>query len=274
MFGLIFGLLWLWVLVLGVKGVVRRVNQMVGWLYTPWGESSARTPMIRGPIGQSWDADEYRHYATLAAREPVPAIPQVTREMEQALDQERRTAEQIGRDIDEWRHAIDQLKRSAEDWTEKAALALSKGRNDLGRAAILERQKTQQRIADLEKDVAEMSRMLTSHASDIQSLETKLSTIYRRNHMAETRLSAAESSARTRQLLYGEHVKDALSRFDELERDADQAEGRAEALAMKPDTASDRGSLDAQLNELAVEAELAALKPKAGFGRKGVATPQ
>ena len=64
-------------------------------------------------------------------------------EMEQALDQERRTAEQLGRDIAEWQHAIDELRLTVEQRTEKAAFALSNG-NDLGRAANSERQRTQQ----------------------------------------------------------------------------------------------------------------------------------
>lgn len=271
--GLLFGLFWLWIVILGFKGMARRMRQLGNWLQTPFGSSDSLMPTLRGSAGQSWNAEEYDHYSSLAARQPVAAIPDVAQEMERALDQERRTAQQIGRDIDEWRHAIDQLKQSAEDWTEKAAVALSKGRNDLGRAAIAERQKTQFRIAELERDVAEMGRLLSTHASDIQSLETKLSGIYRRNHMAETRLSAAESSTRTRQLLYGEQVKDALSRFDELERQADLAEGHADALALRSD-ASGRSSLDRSLDDLALDAELASLKRAGGFGRKGIASSQ
>jgi len=271
--GLLFGLFWLWIVILGFKGMARRMRQLGNWLQTPFSSDGSLMPTLRGSVGQSWNAEDYNRYSTLAAREPVAQIPDVTRQMENALDQERRTAQQIGRDIDEWRHAIDQLKQSAEDWTEKAALALSKGRNDLGRAAIAERQKTQHRIAELERDVAEMGRLLTTHASDIQSLETKLSGIYRRNHMAETRLSAAESSSRTRQLLYGEQVKDALSRFDELEREADIAEGRADALALRPDLPTEN-PVDRAINDLSIDAELAALKPAGGFGRKGIASSQ
>jgi phage shock protein A len=258
----LFLVFWFWVIVAGLKGVARGIGRFWLWLCTPWGESDRLLPTPRGSIGQNWSGGEFDHYSALAAHTPVPAIPEVAQQMEQALDQERRTAEQLGRDIAEWQHAIDALKLTVEQWTEKAALALSNGRNDLGRAAISERQRTQQRIAELEKDLAEMRRLLTTHASDIQSLETKLSTIYRRNHLAETRLHAAETSARARQLLYGEHVKDALGRFEALERAADLAEGRADALALGSDELSDTAALDA---------ELAALRPSSGFGRKGTA---
>ncbi len=260
---LLFIAFWFWVLVAGMKGVAARCAQLGKWLCTPWGNNDDLMPTLRGPIGQSWSDDEYRHYSSLAAQSPVPAIPDVMTGMQQALDEEKRTAKQLGQDIAEWQHAIDELNRSVETWTEKAANALAAGRNDLARAAIAERQRTQQRIKDLQSDVADMRRLLTSHASDIQSLESKLSTTYRRNHLAETRLTAAESSARAREMLYGEHVKDALNRFEVLERAADLAEGRADALALGAAPEPD---------QLGIDAELAALRPPGGFGRKRAAS--
>jgi phage shock protein A len=260
---LLFFAFWVWIIVLGFKGMAKRIGQLGRWLCTPWGNNDDLFPTLGGSAGQTWSGEEYRHYFSLAAQTPMPGIPDVMQGMQQALDQEKRTAEQLGRDIADWQHAIQQLKRAVDDWTEKAAVALSNGRNDLAHAAIAERQRTQQRIAGLESDVAEMRRLLTTHASDIQSLETKLSTIYRRNHLAETRLNAAETSARAREMLYGEHVKDALSRFEALERAADCAEGRADALALGSNTGID---------ELSIDAELAALRPSAGFGRKRIAS--
>jgi phage shock protein A len=265
--GLLFGLFWLWIIVLGFKGVMRRLGQLSRWLCTPWVSTDDLMPTLRGTVGQNWSDGEYRHYSQLAAREPVPAITAVTKDMEQALDQERRTAEQLGRDISEWQNAIEQLKKSGDEWTDRAAKALSAGRNDLARAAIAERQKCQQRVGELESDVSEMSRMLTTHSSDIQNLESKLSNIYRRNRLAETRLTAAESSARTRQLLYGEQVKDALGRFEELEREADVAEGEADALKMGSAPADDTSALEAEIAALRSSGNAAA-----GFGRKGAAT--
>jgi phage shock protein A len=261
--GFLLLLFWGWIIILGLKGVARRFNQLGRWLSTPWGSNDEFVPALRGTVGHEWSADEYRQYSARASRTAVPAIPDVMQNMQQALDQEKRTAEQLERDIADWTNAIEQLNRAVEDWTEKAATALGAGRNDLARAAIAERQQTQQRIAELEKDVAEMRRLLTTHSSDIQNLETKLSTVYRRNHLAETRLSAAESSARARELLYGEHVRDALSRFDMLEHQVDEAEGRADSLALGAESSPDPSSIDAQL---------AALRPAGGFGRKRAAS--
>lgn len=272
MFALLFFLFWLWVVILGLRGVAGRFGQLRNWLYTPWGNRDDLMPTLRGSIGQSWSQDEYRHYSALEARAPAPQIPDVVQGMQSALDQEKRTAEQLSRDIADWQHAIQELTLSVDGWTEKAATALGAGRNDLARAAIAERQRTQQRIKDLERDVAEMRRLLTCHASDIQSLEGQLSTVYRRNRLAETRLSAAETSSRTRELLYGEQVKDALSRFETLERSADLAEGKAEALSLgsgNQDLSSIEEQLAALEQSLPPTGPLSALPPPVtGFGRK------
>lgn len=252
--GILFTIFWLWVVVAGMRAVAGRFGQLWNWLCTPWGSATDNLPALRGPIGQEWSRDEYRHYSSLAASTPVPAIPEVMTGMKQALDDEKRTARKLGDDIAEWQHAIEQLNRSVAMWTEKAANALAAGQNDLARAAIVERQRTQERIRALESDVAEMRRLLTTHSSDIQHLEGELSTIYRRHHLAETRLSAAETSVRAREMLYGEHVKDALSRFEDLERKADLAEGRADALALGSQTLEDPTSIDAQLAALSQSA--------------------
>jgi len=266
---LLFSLFWLWMLFAFLKSIMRAVGKVGQWLFTPWGSNDDLMPTLRGPDdGSVWPAAGYQHYSALQARNPVPVIPDVMVGMKQALDQEKRTAEQFARDIEDWKHAIGELTRAAETWTDKAAAALAAGRNDLARAAIVERQRTQQRIAELEGDVAEMQRLLASHSNDIQGLESKLSTIYRRNRIAEARINAAETSSRTRELLYGEQVNDALSRFGELERAADLAEGRAESLSLGAPQAE-----RSPLEEAAIDAQLAALtRSPATFGRKRLAS--
>ena len=262
LFPMLFLLFWGWIIILGFKAMMRRFAQLGKWLYTPWGNNDDLFPTLDGSARQSWSDEEYRRYSAIEQSTPVAALPDVARDMEQALDVERRTTSQLEKDIGEWQNAIDHLKQSAEEWADRAATALAHGRNDLSRAAIVERQRAMERVTELEADVAEMRRLLASHSSDMQNLETKLSGIYRRNRLAETRIHAAETSSRTRQLLYGEQVKDALNRFELLERDADLAEGRAESLTLGSAPADPAADLQSQI---------AALNQPGGFGRKGIA---
>lgn len=263
-FSILFLIFWIWMLVAFMKSIMRAIGRLFAWLCTPWGSSDDLMPTLRRPDESVWPGD--RRFEALEPRNPVPVIPNVVQDMQQQLDAEKRTAERLERDIADWKHSIGELNAAADNWTDKAATALAAGRNDLARAAIAERQSTQQRIKELEGDVAEMERLLNSHTSDIQGLQAKLSTIYRRNHIAETRLTAAETSARTRQMLYGAQVKDALNRFGDLERAADLAEGHAEALTL--------GEKPAAVHDPRIDAQLAALQATVnrGFGRKRLAS--
>jgi hypothetical protein len=71
-------------------------------------------------------------------------------------------------------------------------------------------------------------------------------------------------------MLYGEHVKDALGRFEELERAADLAEGRADALVLGSGSSADE--IEAQLAALPSGAPAALPAPSGGFGRKRAAS--
>ena len=75
-------------------------------------------------------------------------------------------------------------------------------------------------------------------------------------------METAHQSIRVREAYSGERVQDAFSRFDVLEKRADLAEGRAEALAMGAIK-----TLEEEIEELKssekVDAALEALKAKA-----------
>ena len=75
-------------------------------------------------------------------------------------------------------------------------------------------------------------------------------------------MDTAKSRVRAFEAFGGERVKDALSRFDVLEREADYAEGQADALNL----GGQPKSLDEEIAELKssekVDAALEALKAK------------
>ena len=68
-------------------------------------------------------------------------IRMIILEMEETLVEVRATAARNIADQKEMRRHIVKLDKLAESWTEKAELALSKDREDLAKAALVERQK-------------------------------------------------------------------------------------------------------------------------------------
>jgi phage shock protein A len=75
------------------------------------------------------------------AEDPAKMIRMIILEMEETLVEVRASAARTIADQKEMRRHIAKLEKLQESWTEKAELALSKGREDLAKAALVEKQK-------------------------------------------------------------------------------------------------------------------------------------
>ena len=87
------------------------------------------------------------------AEDPARMIRMIILEMEETLVEVRATAARSIADIKEMRRAVNRLDELRADWTAKAELALSKGRDDLAKAALIEIQKAAE-MADSLGDAA------------------------------------------------------------------------------------------------------------------------
>jgi phage shock protein A len=74
------------------------------------------------------------------AEDPARMIRMIILEMEETLVEIRATAARSIADIKEMRRSVSRLDELQADWTAKAELALSKDREDLAKAALVERQ--------------------------------------------------------------------------------------------------------------------------------------
>ncbi|RZM36451.1 MAG: hypothetical protein EOP67_06430 [Sphingomonas sp.] len=75
------------------------------------------------------------------AEDPAKMIRMIILEMEETLVEVRASAARTIADQKEMRRHIAKLDQLQDNWTEKAELALSKDREDLAKAALVERQK-------------------------------------------------------------------------------------------------------------------------------------
>ena len=196
------------------------------------------------------------------AEDPAKMIRMIILEMEETLVEVRATAARTIADQKEMRRHIGKLGTLETSWEEKAELALSKGREDLAKAALVERQKATDMADRLQVEIVVLDDALKASEADIAKLQSKLRDARARQSAIATRMETAHQSIRVREAYSGERVQDAFSRFDVLEKRADLAEGRAEALAMgAPKT------LEEEIEELKssekVDAALEALKAKA-----------
>jgi phage shock protein A len=180
--------------------------------------------------------------------------------MEETLVEVRASAARSIADQKELRRQVAKLDELQANWTEKAELALSRGREDLARAALVEREKLAEMAERLAADAGVIEESLRASEGDIAKLQAKLREARTRQNAIATRLESAQNRTRLRQMYAGERTEDAFSKFALLERHADYAEGEAEALLL----AAPPKSLEEEIAELRnsdkIDAELARMK--------------
>ena len=194
------------------------------------------------------------------AEDPAKMIRMIILEMEETLVEVRASAARTIADQKEMRRHIAKLENLQMSWTEKAQLALSKDREDLAKAALVERQKAADMAEHLAHEIETLDEALKASEEDIAKLQGKLREARARQNSLVSRMESAQNRLRVREAYAGEKVNEAFARFDMLERRVDMAEGRADAMGLgqQPKT------LEEEIAELKsadkVDADLAALK--------------
>ena len=199
------------------------------------------------------------------ADDPAKMIRMIIMEMEETLVEVRASAARTIADQKEMARHVAKLDRLQADWADKAQLALSKGREDLARAALVEKNKAVDMGTQLRSEITVLDDSMRAYEIDIEKLQTRLREARSRQTAIAARLESAENRVRLRTLMTSERVDEALSRFDQLERRVDYAEGRADALSLadgaQPNLADEIAALAGQDK---VDEELEAMKRALG----------
>ncbi|MFN3726084.1 MAG: PspA/IM30 family protein [Allosphingosinicella sp.] len=193
------------------------------------------------------------------ADDPAKTIRVIIMEMEETLVEVRAAAARSIADSKEKQRQVAVIENLQASWTDRAELALEKGREDLARAALVEKEKLAGMADELREEMAGITATLKASEMDIAKLEAKLREARNRQSAIATRMESAQHRVRMREMYAGQRTEAAFASFDLLERQADFAEGQAEALAL----AAPR-SLEEEIAELRVaervDAELEAMK--------------
>jgi len=197
------------------------------------------------------------------ADDPAKMIRMIILEMEETLVEVRASAARTIADQKEMHRHTVKLERLQADWADKAQLALSKDREDLARAALVEKKKAGDMADQLKVEIGVLDDALRAYEQDIEKLQNRLREARSRQTAIAARLESAENRVKLRTLLASERVDDAMARFDQLERRVDYAEGRADALSLADGTQGPKTLAD-QISELAgsdqIDDELEAMK--------------
>src|SRR5919106_96064 len=195
------------------------------------------------------------------AEDPQKMIRQMIHEMEDTLVEVRSHAARMIAD----RKGLDRrrvrLGEAQTEWQSKAELALSRSRDDLARAALVEKTRLAEDLKVLDEELGHLDEALVKYDDDIAKLEAKLREAKAKQKVILARQATAVSRLRVRRQVHDQRNDDPLGRFEQMERRVENAEGEVEAFDLgRTRTLADE--IDDLATESAIDRELAALKER------------
>lgn len=194
------------------------------------------------------------------AEDPAKMIRLVIQEMEETLVEVRSSTAKILADKKELQRRNEKLARQAEDWEQKAELALGKGREDLAKAALLEKASVNEVIVMVSDDMHKLDESLDKLTREIEQLQAKLNDARARQKTILLRHSATQSRQAVNSQLRNGNIDQVINRFEHYERKIDQMESEIEADGIgNQGIAAEFAALE---RESRIEQELEALKAR------------
>jgi phage shock protein A len=195
------------------------------------------------------------------AEDPEKIVRLMIQEMEDTLVEVRSAAARSIADKKDLNRKIETFDRDLQEWDQKAELALRKGREDLAKAALVEKSRVAAAVELLKSDYFAVEEGLAKLNEDIARLESKLEDAKVRQKALLARHKTANSRLAARQKIHDYKIDDAMVRFEQYTRRIDDVEGRVEAydLGLPKDLNHEFASLEA---EESVRDELNALKQR------------
>ncbi len=164
------------------------------------------------------------------AEDPEKIIRMMVQEMEDALVEIRSSAAKCIADRKEQHRYVDFLEREQQGWTKRAELAVRQGRDDLGRAALAEKQALIDEMEQTVRDTEFLDKQLEKFNSDITQLQSKLADAKTRQRSIVIRHKTASSQLAARKHIYDDKIEEMMFRFETAERRIDRVEAEGESL--------------------------------------------
>lgn len=194
------------------------------------------------------------------AEDPEKMIRLIIQEMEDTLVEVRTNSAKAIADKKELARKVEAIETQILDWQNKATLALTKQREDLARAALIEKKKLEDIIKSLHTEQTLVHETIEKLTSEIGKLETKIVETRAKQQALMIRNNAATNRRDVQKHLHSSKTNEAMAKFEQFSRKVDELEAEADVYAKT----GNAKSLDQEFAELQaqdeIEKELAKLK--------------
>ena len=194
-----------------------------------------------------------------SAEDPEKMIRLIIQEMEDTLVEVRSSSARVLADRKTAERKRTQVAAEVESWEGKAKLAISKGREDLARAALQEKRAIEQELEVVTAELEATDEHIGQLNEEVGQLQVKLSDAKAKQKAMLMRSQTVHSRMAVKRQVHRSELDEAFTKFDKFERRMDNLEGELEAMDMGRE-----GGLAAEIDALqeddALTAELEALK--------------
>ena len=198
------------------------------------------------------------------AEDPEKMIRLIIQEMQETLVEIRSLAAKHLAEHKTLNRQVEALEKQAQHWQENAELAVSKGKDDLARAALVEKQSIEAKKAALEEQLTRLDEILGSVQDDTARLNEKLSEAKAKQKSLVMRRESAVVRMQAKQASHSDKMEGVMAKFEHYEQRVDELEAKVDAYDL---TASEpKRSLQAEIDALKkdddIDKALAELKAK------------
>lgn len=195
------------------------------------------------------------------AEDPEKIIRMIIQEMEDTLVEVRSGAARAIADQKDIERKLKRIEEAQAEWERRAKLAISKGRDDLAKGALVEKNKLGESISFYKEELEHLDEAMKRAEGDVVKLEAKLREARAKKAAIQARHKTVANHARVKRNIYDNRIEEAFERFDKVERRLDRMEGEVESYEL-----GKGATLAEQIKELddndELTEELAALKAK------------
>ncbi|EPN5404341.1 phage shock protein PspA [Vibrio cholerae] len=186
------------------------------------------------------------------AEDPEKMIRLIIQEMEDTLVEVRTNSAKAMADKKELARKVESIQQQLEDWQNKATLALTKQREDLARAALIEKQKLQHVLKGLHTEQTLVEETIEKLTGEIGKLETKITETRAKQQALAIRSQAASHRRDVQRHLHAGRTEEAMAKFEQFSRKVDELEAEADLYAQS----GQARSLEQEFAELQAQEEI------------------
>jgi len=175
------------------------------------------------------------------AEDPEKMIKLMIREMEDTLIELKSACAGVIAGRKKLQRRRDDIGERIALWEKRAGLAVTKGRDDLAREALIEKRRFTHIAETLDNDISEHAGLIEQYQADISELATKLSAAKEKKRMLLQRHKKAANKMRAQEDIRRMDSADTMARFEHLESRIDRMEAEADLMNFgKKETVEDQ----------------------------------